>query len=110
VISASVLYGLWLGGRARGKPIANPYPDVAVVGCALGGLMLTVFSGGIPLTWLRASQYEPLPSAPALLTDAAVWTLAGLCGCLAVRVLTPSLSERRARPRSPWPPWRAPRR
>jgi len=68
------------------------------------GLTFTVLTGGIPLTWLTASEYPPTYIGPAysgsaLLADTALWTLAALGGCLAVRVLLlPSLTRRRSQP------------
>lgn len=97
VISASALYGFWLATMAREEPAGSWALAAAIVGSALGSLTLTVLTGGIPMTWLTASQYAPAFSGPALLADTALWTLTALCGCLAVRVLLPSLIRRRTR-------------
>jgi hypothetical protein len=96
VISASVLYGSWLVTRARKEPADGRVLGAAIAGSALAGLTLTVVTGGIPLTWLTVSdydQYAPASSVSALLADTALWTLAVLGGCLAVRKLVPRLSR-----------------
>jgi hypothetical protein len=83
LISVSLLYAFWLASRAREKMRGNPFLTAAV-GCALGGLALTALTDGIPWRWLSASQYVPQPSGWALLADTAIWTFAGLSGCLLV--------------------------
>jgi hypothetical protein len=84
VIGASALYGFWLATRAR-EPASSWALAAAIVGSSLWGLTLTVLTGGIPMTWITASQYAPAFSGSALLADTALWTLIALCGCLAVR-------------------------
>ncbi|MCW2936282.1 MAG: hypothetical protein JWM19_7244 [Actinomycetia bacterium] len=91
--------GQGLGAVRGNQRVGALWLLAAIVGSTLGGLTLTVLTGGIPLTWLTASQYDkyaPASSGPALLADTALWTLTALCGCLAVRTLVSSLSGRRA--------------
>ena len=92
VIGASVLYAGWLATAARWErweqQAARRFPADAIVGSALAGLTLTVLTSGIPLKWLSASQYGPRHNATPLLIDAALWTLVGLCGHLAVHLLS----------------------
>ncbi len=93
VVSTSVLYGLWLANLARRGPVRLIFPVAAAVGCALGGLTLAVLTG-FPVTWLTRGHYDPgyywgrAFSAHALLADAASGTLAGLCACVAVWLIT----------------------
>lgn len=95
VISVAALYGLWIATVARKEPAGSRAMAAAIVGAALCGLTLTVLTGGIPKTWLTASQYAPAYSGSALLSDTALWTLTALCGYLAVPVLLPSLTRHR---------------
>jgi hypothetical protein len=85
VVSTSVLYGFWLSFRARDEPVTLGVPAVRIVASALAGLAVTVLTGGIPLTWLTAGQYGPLPGASAIVADTALWTGVALWGCLPVR-------------------------
>ena len=84
MVGTSALYGFWLATRAR-EPAGNWALAAAIVGSSLWGLTLTVLTGGIPMTWITASEYAPVFSGSALLADTALWTLIALCGCLAVR-------------------------
>jgi hypothetical protein len=96
LISVSVLYAGWLATYARQEEPADlKFPADAIVGSVLGGLTVTVLTGGFPLRWLSAGQYAPRHNAALLLIDAALWTFAGQCGYLAVRAVTRS----RGRPR-----------
>lgn len=104
VLGVAALYGCWLATRARSESAGHWPLAAAAVGSALCGLTFTVLAGGIPLTWLTATEYPPPYIGPAysgraLLADTALWTLIALGGWLAVRVPRPaSLTRRRSGP------------
>ena len=90
VIGASVFYCFWLGPRTREEPTRGRAPAAAILGSVLAGLTIAAVTGGFPLTWVTATPWAPTFSQRALLEDIALWTLAALCGCLAVRLLVRS--------------------
>jgi hypothetical protein len=95
VVGASVFYCFWLGPRTREEPTRSRAPAAATLGSVLAGLTVAAVTGGFPLTWVTAIQGAPTFSQQALLVDTALWALAALCGCLAVRLLVRSHGGRR---------------
>ena len=95
VIGASVFYCFWLGPRTREEATRSRASAATILGSLLAGLTIAAVTGGFPWTWVTATAWAPTFSQRALLADTALWTLAALCGCLAVRPLMRSHGGRR---------------